>query len=64
MRVDLNEKEYESLRLKTTENLKDMAIQIKDMKEMIDLLEDFQRAIVFYNQDIRNAIDVVKMEQS
>ena len=60
----MTDDEWKALDLKTSGKLEELRDRIKDTKEIVELLEDFHRAIGYYNQDIRNAIDILRMEQS
>ena len=62
LKVELPQDQLDKLKAKTHDEVRKLTERLSDVKMIVEALKDYQKLVAFYGQDIRNAIEYLKLD--
>lgn len=61
LKIEVSKEELERFKIELSEKLKNDIEKVEDLRFIVDKLQDYVKLVSFYGNDIKNAIDILKM---
>lgn len=62
LKVSVSDEELAKMKIKNTDQMRDVEVNISDHIEILEVLGEFKKIISFLGNDVRNVLDYLKLE--